>query len=59
VVDEAPSVTLVQKALDLSWTRDPFDRLIVAHSLTRKLPLCSVDSNIIQNHPLLIIDLQG
>ncbi len=59
VLDEVPSVTLVQKAMGLSWTRDPFDRLIVAHSLARKLPLCSVDSNIVKNHPLIIRDLRG
>jgi PIN domain nuclease of toxin-antitoxin system len=58
ILDEAPSVTLVQKALDLAWTRDPFDRLIVAHSLVRRLPLCSVDSNIIANHPLVLRDLR-
>lgn len=58
ILDEAPSVTLVQKALDLGWTRDPFDRLIVAHSLVRRLPLCSVDSNIIANHRLILRDLR-
>ena len=59
VLDEAPAVTVVQKALGLSWTRDPFDRLIVAHSLARKLPLCSVDSNIVKNHPLIVRDLRS
>jgi PIN domain nuclease of toxin-antitoxin system len=58
ILDEAPSVTLVQKAMDLAWTRDPFDRLIVAHSLVRRLPLCSVDSNIIANHRLILRDLR-
>ena len=58
VVDEPPSVSLVEKALGLSWARDPFDRLIVAHSLSRKVPLCSVDANIVQNHPLVIRDLR-
>lgn len=58
VLDEAPSVTLVRKALDLGWTRDPFDRLIVAHSLVRKLPLCSVDSVIVENHPLIVRHLR-
>ena len=59
ILDEAPSVTLVEKAMGLSWTRDPFDRLIVAHSLARRLPLCSVDSNIAKNHPLIIRELRA
>ena len=58
ILDEAPSVTLVQRALHLSWTRDPFDRLIVGHSLLRRLPLCSVDSNILENHQLILKDLR-
>lgn len=59
VLDEAPSVTVVQKTLGLGWTRDPFDRLIVGHSLARKVPLCSVDSNIVRNHPLIVGNLRG
>ena len=58
VLDEVPSVTLVRKALGLTWTRAPFDRLIVAHSMARKLPLCSVDANIVENHPLIVKDLR-
>ena len=59
VIDEIPTMTLVRKALDLGWTKDPFDRLIAAHSLARRIPLCSVDSHIVENHPLIIRNLQA
>ena len=58
VVDEVPSVALIRRSLELSWTRDPFDRLIAAHSLARRTPLCSVDSSILQNHKLLVPELR-
>ncbi len=56
-VDEVSLVALVQKSLQLGWTRDPFDRLIAAHSLVRRIPLCSVDEIILKNHKLLIPEL--
>ena len=57
LVDDVPLVNLVQRALDLSWTRDPFDRLLCAHSLARRVPLCTVDQQIGQNHTLLTKEL--
>jgi PIN domain nuclease of toxin-antitoxin system len=57
-VDEVPFVTLIQKSLALSWTRDPFDRLIAAHSLTRRLPLCTIDSVMLDNHKLVVPELR-
>ena len=50
VVDNVPALDLVRRAYDVSWTRDPFDRLLVAHSLLRDLPLCTVDREISQHH---------
>ena len=41
-------------ALDLSWTRDPFDRLLVAHSKLRSIPLATVDQNIHLNYSEVI-----
>ena len=38
--------------------RDPFDRLIAAHSRLRRVPLCSVDSVILANHKLLLPELR-
>src|SRR3954454_5805264 len=46
VLDEIPLVPLVRRAIELTWTRDPFDRLITAHSWVRRLPLCTTDRNI-------------
>ena len=56
--DEVSLVPLIQKSLLVSWTRDPFDRLISAHSLARRIPLCSVDSAILQHHKLVIPELK-
>ncbi|HEV7784173.1 MAG TPA: PIN domain-containing protein [Thermoanaerobaculia bacterium] len=53
IIDEIPSVALIRRAIELTWTRDPFDRLIAAHSSLRRLPLCTVDRNIRSFHPLL------
>jgi len=40
-VDDIALVALVRHGLELGWTRDPFDRLLAAHSLARRVPLCS------------------
>lgn len=53
VVDEIPLVPLMRRAVELTWTRDPFDRLIAAHSSVRRLPLCTADRDIRDNHPLI------
>ena len=57
VVDEVPLLTLIREACELSWTRDPFDRLIAAHSGARRTPLCTVDRRIRAHHPLLVHEL--
>lgn len=59
VLDEVPLVALVEKALPLSWTRDPFDRLLAAHSEARRVPLCSLDRRIQAGHRLLVKELRG
>lgn len=46
-------LSLVQHAFHLTWTRDPFDRLLVAHSLSLGLPLCTADSVLQRHHHLL------
>ena len=57
VVDEAPLVALIEKALGQCWTRDPFDRLLAAHSLARRVPLCTLDRSIRQHHRWLPAEL--
>lgn len=53
VIDEIPLVPLMRRAIELTWTRDPFDRLIAAHSSVRRVPLCTTDRNMRENHPLI------
>lgn len=53
VVDEVSLLTLVQRALPVSWTRDPFDRLLAAHSTSRRMPLCTVDRDMRAHHAWL------
>jgi PIN domain nuclease of toxin-antitoxin system len=53
VIDEVPLVPLIRRAIELTWTRDPFDRLIAAHSSVRRLPLCTTDRNLRTHHPLI------
>lgn len=53
VIDEPPLLALFRAALTLTWTRDPFDRLLAAHSKLRRVPLCSMDRVIRARHRLL------
>jgi len=53
VIDDVPMVSLIRRAIELTWTRDPFDRLIAAHSSVRRLPLCTTDRVLRSHHPLL------
>ncbi len=38
-----PIEPVVAKAMDLHWTRDPFDRLLVATAILHKVPLVTRD----------------
>ena len=40
---------LIPLAMPLSWTRDPFDRLIVATALLHQVPLVTRDTKIREN----------
>jgi PIN domain nuclease of toxin-antitoxin system len=57
-VDDIPLVTLVRHALRLDWTRDPFDRLLVAHSSARRVPFCTLDCRVRPRHPLVAVELK-
>jgi PIN domain nuclease of toxin-antitoxin system len=35
LIDDPPSGAWFNQALDLTWTRDPFDRLLLAHARLR------------------------
>jgi PIN domain nuclease of toxin-antitoxin system len=51
-VADASLAELAQVAADLSWTRDPFDRLIAAHAILANAPLVTADATIRENLPL-------
>jgi PIN domain nuclease of toxin-antitoxin system len=47
---------LVQAASGLSWTRDPFDRLIAAHAVVAGAPLLTADRTILEHLPQAVWD---
>jgi PIN domain nuclease of toxin-antitoxin system len=54
-----PLLHLVRQALPLDWTRDPFDRLLVAHSRARRVPLCTVDRLILSHHDRVVDEIRA
>jgi PIN domain nuclease of toxin-antitoxin system len=52
-VDDPPFAAVIRHALGLSWTRDPFDRLLAAHSAVRRVPLCTADAAFVGSHDLV------
>lgn len=55
-VADTSTATLAEAAVDLTWTRDPFDRLIAAHSIVAGTPLVTADETILANLPLATWD---
>lgn len=49
-VCEAKFSAVVYYSLDFDWTRDPFDRLIVANADYQNAQLISKDRNILENY---------
>lgn len=58
LVDDVPLIHLIQRALEQGWTRDPFDRMLCAHSLARRVPLCTVDRQLLEHHSLITAELR-
>jgi PIN domain nuclease of toxin-antitoxin system len=46
-VDEPPAMDWFARAAEESWTRDPFDRLIVAHARLRRCRLATGDRTLL------------
>ncbi len=44
-----PMATVVTEAIRLQWTRDPFDRLLVATAVLHRAPLITKDRTIHEN----------
>jgi PIN domain nuclease of toxin-antitoxin system len=57
LLDEVPLLALIQHALPLEWTRDPFDRLLAAHSTARRTPLVTLDRRMREEHRFLVPEL--
>lgn len=55
-VSDAPFAAVTRAAVDLAWTRDPFDRLIAAQSLVDRIPLVTADETILANLPSAVWD---
>jgi PIN domain nuclease of toxin-antitoxin system len=51
-VADISATALVQAATGLSWTRDPFDRMIAAQAIVADAPLITADQTILANLPL-------
>jgi PIN domain nuclease of toxin-antitoxin system len=49
VLDEPPCGAWFLRAADVTWTRDPFDRLLAAHAQLRGWRLATADRNSIQH----------
>lgn len=57
-VDEPPAMSWFAAALDLTWARDPFDRLIAAHARYRGWKLATADEKLLSGlGPRHTIDL--
>ncbi|TAK25050.1 MAG: PIN domain-containing protein [Chloroflexota bacterium] len=49
IVADAPISAVCRAATELTWARDPFDRLICAHAVASVLPLVTKDESIRRN----------
>ena len=49
LVDDPPSAAWFERARELSWTRDPFDRLLVAHAAARGWRFATGDGHVIEH----------
>lgn len=51
---QIPFIQVVTESISHSWTRDPFDRLIVAQAQAGKRKLLTKDQTILKNYPQAI-----
>ena len=58
IVDEIPLLSLIRHAISVTWTRDPFDRLLSAHSTARRISFCTADQLILEKHSMLVNELR-
>ena len=48
LLDDPPAAAWFRQSMDLSWTRDPFDRLLVAHARLRGWRFATADGELIK-----------
>ena len=48
-LDDPPATRWFEEAIDLTWTRDPFDRLIVANARIRGWRLATSDAAVLEH----------
>jgi PIN domain nuclease of toxin-antitoxin system len=48
-IDEPPAIDWFERAAEESWTRDPFDRLIVAHARLRGFRVATGDTLVLEH----------
>ena len=53
-IDDVSLEEICLAALNISWTRDPFDRLLVAHSQVRSLPFGTRDALIREKYSAVL-----
>ena len=53
--DETDFSKVIDEAMSFIWTRDPFDRIIVAHAKCRQAYLVTADQSIHSHYPLAVI----
>lgn len=46
-----PFESVISEAIRQTWTRDPFDRIIVGHAAVRQAPLITKDRSILKHYP--------
>ena len=49
-LDETPWSCIIKQSLSINYTRDPFDRLIIAHAQVSKSKLITKDENILSQY---------
>ncbi|MGI9276348.1 MAG: type II toxin-antitoxin system VapC family toxin [Endozoicomonas sp.] len=54
ILSKTPKSRLVDEAVKLTWTRDPFDRLICADSKVNNAPLISKDEKMLEHLDLAV-----
>lgn len=48
LLDDPPAAAWFDRALSVGWTRDPFDRLLVAHATLRNWRLATGDEALVE-----------